>query len=135
MVYLQAGHFDRTIEAYQEIFGRQNVKVMRTEDLTRDPEAFQIELCDFLGIARMPIPKERKNVGSPNQVVAIRARYPFLDALPVGVKAMGKVILTKLLPAQRSVISPEEAASIRSRYAESNARTAILLRETKAAQA
>lgn len=135
MAYLQAGYFDRTIEAYQEVFGRQNVKVMRTEDLARDPEAFQTELCDFLGIGRMPIPKERKNVGSSNQVATIRARYPFLDALPVGVKAMGKIILTKLLPTQRSVISPEEAASIRCRYAESNERTAILLREMKAAQA
>lgn len=84
----------------------------------------------------MPIPKQRKNLGRPNRpkrVMTVGARYPFVNALPACVKAAGKAVPTMLRSTQGSVISPEEAAENRSRYAESNARTAILLHEMKAA--
>lgn len=135
IAYLKAGHFDQTVEAYQRIFGRRDVLVMRMEDLAKDRDAFARKLCNFIGVEPRPIPGTRVNPGSANRVVSIRTQFPIVDKLPVGVKALGKVLFTKLLPAKGSIMTPKEAAEIRARYAESNARMKHLLETPESAPA
>lgn len=135
IAYLKAGHFDQTVEAYQRVFGRRNVLVMHTEDLAKDPDTFARKLCNFIGVEPRPIPQARANPGSANRVVSIRTQFPIVDKLPVGVKALGKALLTKLPPAKGSILTPTEAAEIRARYAESNARMKHLLETPESAPA
>jgi Sulfotransferase family len=135
IAYLKAGHFDQTIEAYQRVFGRRNVLVMHVEDLAKDPEAFAHKLCEFISVEPRPIPKVRVNPGSANRMVSIRTQFPIVDKLPVGVRALGKALVTKLLPAKGSIMTPREAAEIRARYAESNARMKHLLETPESAPA
>ena len=128
-IYLEAGHFDRTIEAYFNVFGEKNVKVLRTDLLRNDPVEFAFEFCGFLGVDVRPIPNGRANVGSSNLSTLVRTRFPLVDRLPAGLRKLGGQILGGLPAKDPSLLSPKERAAIRARYADSNDRTDVLLRD------
>jgi hypothetical protein len=127
IAYLQAGHYDRTIEAYAETFGSERVLVLQFDDIRKDPRQFLSRLCGFLGIAERALPTERANEGSTPQAARIRQLMPFVDRLPQPIKKLGKALLPFLPAGGESVLSDKETAAIREIYAESNRRTEKLL--------
>jgi hypothetical protein len=128
-IYLDAGHFDRTIDAYLDAFGEKNVKVLRTNLLRDEPEKFAKEFCQFLGVNSRPMPEARANVGSSNLNTLVRARFPGVDRLPAPLRKLGGEILSGFFSKEPSLFSQKEIDTIRARYAESNRRVETLLQE------
>ena len=126
-VYLEAGQFDRTIEAYAKEFGPSNVAVLRYEDLANAPDRFASQLTAFLGIDPISLPSARSNVGSARPVALLRRSFPFVDKLPAGVKAIGRRALSSVSSQQRCILSDDEILMIRRRYETSNQRTKKLM--------
>jgi hypothetical protein len=127
IVYLQAGHFDQTIQAYVDIFGSHRVRILRYEDLIAEPKRFTAELCAFIGISERPIPKMRQNETNA-QVARFQRLFPIIDRLPRKMKVAMRPYATRLLPGGRGMIlSSREVRILRSLYAASNQRTEKLL--------
>jgi hypothetical protein len=127
IVFLRAGHFDRTITAYADTFGGGRVCVLRFEDIAAAPQRFVAQLCAFVGIAERPLPQRREN-DTNVQIARIQRLFPLVDRLPHGMKNRLKPIVARLLPAGRgSILSSREIRSLRDRYAASNTRTERLV--------
>lgn len=135
MAYIQAGHFDRTIDAYAGAFGPDNLLVLRYEDIGMAPQRFMATLCSYLGIAEQPMPSARENEGSTARVAAVRRFLPQVDRLPPSVKAMAKNALALLPESRGTILSGGDIRMTRSLYASSNARTEKLLSQLKAGRA
>ena len=57
---LYSGNFDLTIEAYQQVFGKENVHVMLLEQIhTQQDETLQ-KLCTFLGVPFIAFSSDRE---------------------------------------------------------------------------
>lgn len=130
-VYLAAGYFDRTVEAYAGVFDPHNVKVMRLEYLIDDSEEFARALCQFLGVQNVPVPIGTENRGSTNTSATLRARFPFVDKLPSRVRKLGSNVLTWSSSDNSPILSEMEINEIRERYAASNERLALLLEQKR----
>jgi hypothetical protein len=131
ITYLAAGHYDRTIEAYVDTFGADNIIVLRFEDIRRAPQRLMTQLCSYLGIGERPLPTNPANEGSSAKVSRVRHALPIIDSLPQGVRAVGKTLLALLPVSNAMMISEPEAAALRRKYADSNARTEALLSRLK----
>ena len=127
IVMLRAGNFDRTIEAYLEVFGPRRLCVLRFEDIVREPARFAAELCKFIGIPERPIPQKPENETNA-QLTRIQRIFPFVELLPRNVKDTLKPVVSRLLPGSRSeVLSSNEIRLLRTMYVLSNERTGKLL--------
>jgi hypothetical protein len=75
---LGAGHFHRTIEMLNDIFGSQNVHVCVLELIKQDQTKSLFQLCDFLQITQLPIAKEyeNRNEGRSLRKVALLRMIP-----------------------------------------------------------
>jgi hypothetical protein len=124
---LEAGKYDRTIEAYVEVFGSSSVKVLRFEDIRKAPDRFAAELCEFIGIALRPMPQHRENETNA-QLARLQRAFPLVERLPRGLKNAWTPVAARLVPGGRgSVISSDEIRLLRAMYAASNDRTARLI--------
>ncbi len=133
IAYLQAGHFDQTIRAYVDVFGSQNVRVLRYEDLVSAPERFVAELCGFIGISVKAIPQRRENETN-SQIARILRLFPIIERLPANVKAALKPHAARVLPGGRGVLlSARDIQMVHGIYAASNERTDKLLAQLAAA--
>jgi hypothetical protein len=111
IAFLNAGHFDETINAYVAIFGSDRVCVLRFEDISDAPRRFAAELCAFIGISEQPLPQRRENAAHA-QIARIRL----------------KACAMRLVPgARRAILPSRDIRILRSIYAASNDRTARLL--------
>jgi hypothetical protein len=129
IVLLQAGHFDRTIEAYVDVFGRNRVRVLRFEDIVSAPKRFAADLCSFIGVSERPLPQQREN-DTHAQIVKIQRLFPIIERLPRSVKSALKSYAARLLPGARSPILPSSDIRIlRSMYVLSNQRTDKLIQQ------
>jgi hypothetical protein len=129
IVLLQAGHFDQTIRAYVDVFGAPRVRVLRFEEIARSPKRFAAELCNFLGVSELPLPRRRENE-SHAQVARIQRFFPFIERLPHGVKDALKPHAMRLIPGARgSILSSHDIRMLRAIYAASNERTEKLIRQ------
>jgi hypothetical protein len=132
VVVLQAGHFDRTIQAYIDVFGAQRIRVLRFEDIVVAPKKFAAELCAFIGISERPIPQRRENETNV-QLSRIQRLFPIIERLPSRVKTALKPHAMRLLPGARgSILSSHDIRILRSIYAVSNQRTEKLMSQLSA---
>lgn len=127
IAYLEAGYFDRTIEAYAEAFGPDRIMVSRFEDINKAPQRFMSQLCAYLGISEQPLPNSRANEGSSAQVSRIRRSAPFIDQLPASIRTIGKALLSVLPISNDMLLSDSEIAALRQKYETSNERTEKLI--------
>ena len=127
IVYLQAGHYDVTIAAYIDTFGPDRVKVLRFEDLVRAPERFASDLGAFVGLDAGPLPATKANEGSAVRAAMVRKYFPFVDAMPAGVRKFGGRLISMVPGRTRTLLSESEIQMIRGVYALSNERTAKLI--------
>jgi hypothetical protein len=126
-VFLQAGHFDRTISAYLDIFGSNRVCVLRYEDIVNAPARFAARLCAFIGVAERPLPIKRENE-SHAQIARLLGLFPIVGRLPRRAKDAIKPRAARFLPgARRTLLSPREVRMLRSLYIVSNQRTEKLI--------
>lgn len=58
---LDTAMFDRAVEIYDRLFGRDNVLVLPMEWLERDEDVALRKLCTFLGVQHRPYQREDKN--------------------------------------------------------------------------
>jgi hypothetical protein len=126
IVYLQAGHFDRTITAYLDVFGTEHFRVLRFEDIVSAPKRFAAELCAFIGIPERPIPQRRENESNA-QMARLLRWFPIFDLLPRKMKYALKPYAERLPAGRSMILSSREIRMIRSIYAASNQRTEKLL--------
>ena len=72
---LHGGHYHRTIEAYFDLFGRDNVHVALFEDIRDDETAMLRKLCAFLGVREAPYEARhrRYNRGPSNVDVMVKS--------------------------------------------------------------
>ena len=80
IVLLHAGHFDRTISAYIDLFGSKRIRVLRFEDIAAAPNRFVSELCSFVGISEQPLPGRRENE-THAQIARTSAIFPIHRAI------------------------------------------------------
>lgn len=126
-VFLQAGHFDRTIRTYVDIFGSNRVCVLRYEDIVSAPARFAARLCAFMGIAERPLPARRENE-SHAQIARLLRLFPIMGRLPRNAKDAIKPRAARLLPGARgTLLSSREVRMLRSLYTVSNQRTEKLI--------
>lgn len=129
IVLLQAGHFDQTIRAYIDIFHSSRVRVLRFEDIVSAPQRFTAELFGFIGVPDRPIPPRRENE-THAQIARIQRFFPFIEALPRGVKNALKPHAMRLIPGARGpILSSQNIRMLRSIYAASNQRTEKLIHQ------
>jgi hypothetical protein len=129
IVLLQAGHFDQTIRAYIDIFHSNRVRVLRFEDIISSPKRFTADLFGFIGVSDRPIPPRRENE-THAQVARIQRFFPFIEALPRGVKDTLKPHAMRLIPgARRAILSSRDIRMLCSIYAATNQRTDKLIRQ------
>lgn len=63
-MYLRAGAYAGQIERFRRVFGPEGVMVLVFERFVRDQQGHLDAVCDFLGLARLPLPvAERANAG------------------------------------------------------------------------
>jgi hypothetical protein len=127
IVYLQAGYFDVTIEAYIKAFGSAAVKVLRFEDIRRAPENFAAELTRFIGLDARPLPREKANEGSTIRAAFIRQRFPGVDSLPPGLRRLGGNLVALLPGRGGTLLSSAESQLLKGLYTISNQRTESLI--------
>ena len=127
IVYLQAGYFDITIEAYIDAFGRDAVKVLRFEDIKRAPESFVAGLTRFIGLDARPLPRDKANEGSTVRAAFIRQKFPGVDSLPPGLRRLGGNLIAMLPGRSGSLLSDSEAQLLKGFYTISNQRTGDLI--------
>jgi Sulfotransferase family len=126
-VFLQAGHFDKTISTYFDIFGSNQVCVLRYEDLVKAPARLTARLCAFVGIAERPLPTKRENE-SHAQIARLLRLFPIMGRLPRKAKDAIKPRAAWLLPGARgTLLSSREVSTLRSIYRVSNQRTEKLI--------
>lgn len=126
-VLLEAGRFDRTINAYVEFFGSDRVCVLRYEDIVNVPARFAARLCAFIGIAEQPLPQGRANE-SHAQIARLLRLFPIIGRLPRAVKDALKPRASRILPgARRMLLSRNEIRILRSMYTLSNQNTERLI--------
>lgn len=129
IVLLKAGHYDRTIEAYADIFGSRRLCVLRFEELLSAPEKFGAELCSFVGVEVQEMPRRRENETNAN-LARLQRAFPIIERLPRNMKATWKPVAARLLPDGRgSIISSRENRLLRSIYSVSNDRTTKLINQ------
>jgi hypothetical protein len=129
IVFLQAGHFDRTIRAYIDVFGSQRICVLRFEDIVNAPKRFAAQLCAFIGISERPIPRRRENE-THAQIARIQRIFPIVERLPQKVRTKLRKQATRLLPGGRgSVLASRDIRILRSTYVLSNQRTEKLIQQ------
>jgi hypothetical protein len=127
IVMLQAGHFDRTIEAYLDVFGAERLEVLRFEDIVREPKRFAARLCAFVGIPERPLPRKAENETNV-QLTRIQRVFPFVEMLPRNVKNALKPAVSRMLPGSRgAILSARDIRLLRSMYTVSNERTTQLI--------
>jgi len=126
IAYLEAGHYDRTIQAYGETFGLQNVCVLRFEQLRRSPDEFVAAICGFLGVTPMSAPEGIENESSSATVTRLRRRLPALERIPAHLRVPLRLALSHVQSAA-PILPAELQATIRAFYSPSNARTDVLL--------
>lgn len=128
-VLLQAGHFDRTISTYLDIFGANRVCVLHYEDIVKAPARFTARLCAFIGISERPLPARRENE-SHAQIARILRLFPIVGRLPRKAKDAIKPRAARLMPGARGVLlSSGEVRLLRSIYALSNQHTEKLIKQ------
>jgi Sulfotransferase family len=126
IVCLQAGHFDRTISAYVDVFGPARVHALRFEDIIYAPKRFSAELCACIGISEQPIPQRRENESNA-QVARIRRQFPIVDRFPKKIKNILKPVAARLPKGRGVILSSHEITILRNIYATSNQRTEKLM--------
>lgn len=135
--------YDRLVAHYVELFGRENVKVLPTELLRRNPELYLAEISDFCGgqgydTSTRELVRTRVNASSSALSVAllrrwnrlfVRSRYntaPRLGARRNGNRVLA--LLTRWVDPWARVLPDlsrrdrKRLAEVSSRYAESNVR-------------
>jgi hypothetical protein len=127
LIYSQAGHYDRTILAYAETFGLQNLCVVRFEDLRRSPDAFVAQVSAFLGVDVASKPAGVVNPSSSPVVTRIRRRLPYLERIPAPIKKLLRRGQGVMKSKSSTILSAEIRSSIDASFAESNRRTEDLL--------
>jgi sulfotransferase family protein len=128
VVLLQAGHFDKTIQAYIDVFGSDHVQVLHFEDIISEPKSFATRLCNFIGVAERSLPQPREN-STHAQIAKMQRQFPVIERLPTNVKTALKSVARKTLPGGRkSILSSSDIERLRSMYRDSNQRTMQLLR-------
>jgi hypothetical protein len=126
-VLLQAGHYDRTIRAYADVFGGDRLCVLKYEDIINSPEPFVTRLCAFIGISARPLPERRENE-SHAQLAKLLRLFPIIGHLPRNMKDAIKPHASRLLPGAREMLlSSDHVRILRSMYALSNQRTEKLI--------
>ncbi len=75
--YVERGFYGQQLERALSLFPREQLLLLRSEDLRRDPTAVVETTCDFLGVARPPasLPQRELNVGSPGGLDPSDAAY------------------------------------------------------------
>ncbi len=133
--------YDRAIEFYQRLFGKENVLVLAQEQLRAAPKAFLHTLADFVGLDPVEHLNERhphRSMGAfANGAVRLSNRFFAQNPLrPSGPRAQqflarGLRVMDRMTPGVlNKLVRDQSMTHIRNRYqgrfTESNARTAQL---------
>ena len=131
---LWVGNFDQTISAYQNVFGKANVKVILLENLRDEMDLALKELCAFLEVNHVGFPEYAwdKNTGkSPVQGQILRTFSRFGIRKNRVINTLGTSLLpliTILWPASnRDVVSQDAKELINALYSASNHITSGLI--------
>lgn len=126
-IVLRAGLYDITIQAYFDVFGADQVKVLRYEDLASNHDGFMDELSRYIGVERIRIVNKPLNVGRSAAAALLRSKFPYFDDIPPVIKNVGRRVLATLGERNRSGLSRAEEQFIRNFYKLSNLQTEKIL--------
>jgi len=129
---MDAGHYDRIVQAYATVFGREQVHVMLIEEVASDEEKTLRRLCDFMELPYVPYPAEQKKQNSGKGLLAGNAisRLSRLGLSDSRLRGLGRIV-RPLIPWLKpfityDVINTTERRVLGAVYAASNFRTARL---------
>ena len=130
IVYFRIAHYDESVAAYADVFGSENVRVLRFEDLVNNKTRFSEKCCDFLSISPRRMPEKVANEGSTDAVARFRASFPLIDKLPMGLKRKGRNLLKVLSSNARPILSEAQISDIEKHFSESNHRLEKIIANT-----
>ena len=125
--------FHITIEAYYEVFGKDNVHVMLLEQIIKERKNAEKNLCNFLEVEHLNFPKEKQKVNKGKSYAegnilktlsAIRIPDKVVKKLSTFLKPMERMFYRFY---DRDVLTPNEKSLIRSFYSVSNYHTSNLI--------
>lgn len=99
MSYLEFSLYSKWVPKLQEIFGIENVLILRTDDLKSHPKLIVDKCCEFLGVEKMPLvlPEEKNRT----EDIVIQSQYSFLAklriAIPAPMRRLAKWLAPKLV--------------------------------------
>ena len=127
IIFLRNAHYDLTVNAYNHVFGINSVKVLRFEELKKNPGSFTEKLCQFLEVQYLPSQKEEENKGSSMNVTLLRSKFGWLDQLPASCKKAGRDLINRMPQIRHQVLSDNERRLLSAQYMESNRKLKMLI--------
>lgn len=132
--HIEAGHYHRTIELLNEIFGSQNIHVCVLELNKLNQDDFLHHLCDFLQVNYLPFPKEhqQRNKGRSMRAVTLLRTIPrglreFAAGKLPGIGKTGWINEALETFSPQDLLSKEEIRGLENRYRKSNSISQTLL--------
>jgi len=122
--------YHETADAYIEVFGAENVCVLRFEDLVNNRSFFESTVCDFLALSPVPMSMDVANKGSSNAVANLRAGFPILDRMPPILKRCGKALINALPSMSGPILDEKQILEIKDQFAQSNKKLAKIMSRT-----
>lgn len=133
-VLLNGGSYHRTLKAYFDLFGRENVDVALFEDVRDNETGMLRALCAFLGVREVPYDPQyrRYNRGPSNAEVNVKSWLAAVGISPRTLAPLRPLVraIRARLPAKLSAADPipaEDCRMLGATYAESNRETARLI--------
>ena len=103
MSYLELSLYSKWVPKLQEVFGTENVLILRSDDLKDHPMLVVDRCCEFLGVEKMSLilPEEQNRT----EDIVIRSQYPLLAKLRVGIPTPVRHFVKRLAPKMVELIN------------------------------
>jgi hypothetical protein len=96
MSYLEFSLYSKWVPKLQEVFGAENLLILRADDLKDHPDLVVDRCCEFLGVEKVDriLPAEQNRT----EDIVIRSQYPLLASLRMGIPAPARHLAKRLVP-------------------------------------
>jgi len=91
--YLTRGRYSKHLQEYIDLFGRDRILLLKSEDLGRHPEINVAHVCEFLGVdssIKLLFPPNYSSPSVKNRLIQIELRNYFGDRFPELVECIRK---------------------------------------------
>lgn len=107
MSYLEFSLYSKWVPLLQEVFGTENVLILRSDDLKDHPKLVVDKCCEFLGVEKMSLVLPEEQNRTEDIVIGSQrsSQYPLLAKLRVGIPTPVRHFVKRLAPKMVELIN------------------------------